>query len=244
MRRVLIPPEAVQGRRVTIDNPSTLHHLRHVLRLKAGDRLECFDGCGRVYRGSIIRSTRREFLIESERESTASVPLLRITLAQSLIRPERFEWILQKATELGAERILPTMTSRTTVRLSQGQGRLRIARWRRIVEAAATQCGRATLPLLEDPQPFERVLGHLGGQEGLLLTLTEDGASLAEWLRWLQPPAAVMVLIGPEGDFSPEEVARARRHGAHPVRLGSSILRSETAALATLAILQHTVGVL
>ena len=240
MRRVLIAPEAVQGRRVTITDPSTLHHLRHVLRLKAGDRLECVDGRGGVYHGSVVRSTRRELLVESERESTASAPSLRITLAQSLIRPEPFEWILQKATELGAERILPTMTSRTTVRLSQGQGRLRLARWRRIVEAAVIQCGRATLPLLEDPQPFERVLEHLSGQEGLLLTLTEEGTPLAERLRRLQPPAAVMVLIGPEGDFSPAEVAQARRRGAHPVRLGSSILRSETAALATLAILQHT----
>ena len=202
--------------------------------------MECFDGRGRTYIGPVTRCTRRELLIESEYESTTSAPPLRITLAQSLIRPERFEWILQKATELGAERILPTMTSRTTIRLSPGQGRLRLARWRRIVEAAATQCGRATLPLLEDPQPFERVLEQLSGQEGLLLTLTEDGAPLAERLHQLQPPAAVMVLIGPEGDFSPEEVAQARRHGAHPVRLGSSILRSETAALATLAVLQHT----
>ncbi len=242
MPRVLVAPDALHDDTLTISDRGTLHHLLHVLRLKAGDPLECFDGSGRSYAGRIIRCLPDVLTISIDRRMEEPPPLLRLTLAQALIKPERFEWVIEKATELGVSRIVPIVTSRTTVQRSSGNARL--SRWRRIAEAAATQCGRSTLPVIEEPQRLERFLETLDGCQTLLPTLTEAGRPLTQYLRGLQRAEDIVVLIGPEGDFSPQEVTLAKRHGAHPVRLGRLILRSETAAVAMLTLLQHTVGVL
>ena len=242
MHRVFIPPEAVRGGTITITDAKTLHHLRHVLRLGAADRLECFDGRGHSYVGSIVRGDRRQLTVSVDQRTEEPTPRLSITLAQALIRPERFEWLLEKATELGVVRVIPMMTDRTTARVVGDRGRARQARWQRIIASAASQCGRAKLPLLEAPQPFQRLVERFSGRPALLPTLTAEGESLAEGFRELREAAEAIVLIGPEGDFSPAEVALATRHGARPVGLGRHTLRSETAAIAILAVLQHAAG--
>ena len=134
MHRVLIPPHAIQGDRIVIGEATTLHHVRDVLRLRAGDRLECFDGQGRSYAGTIVGSSRNSLNVAVDREAVEPQDRLQVTLAQALIKPERFEWCLQKATELGVARILPMVTSRTTVRLPAAHAGGRLARWRRIIE--------------------------------------------------------------------------------------------------------------
>ena len=244
MHRVLIPPHAVRGGEITVTDPGDLHHLLDVLRVGIGDRLECFDGAGRNYAGRILRSGRQAVTIAID-ERTEEPPLrLAITLAQALIKPEPFEWVIQKATELGVTQILPTLTSRTRVRVSPGTETARMKRWRRIAEAAAAQCGRASLPSITEPQPFEEALKAVGSRCALLPTLAEQGDSLERLAGRVRQAGDVIVLIGPEGDFSPEEVALAKRCGAQPVTLGRATLKSETAAIATLAILQHLVGAL
>ena len=244
MHRVLIPPHAVRGSEITLTDPGALHHLLNVLRVGVGERLECFDGQGRSYAGRILRAGRQAATIAIDERMEEPPPRLAITLGQALIKPEQFEWVIQKATELGVTQILPTLTSRTRVRLPRSAGAARMTRWRRIAEAAAAQCGRSVVPLIAEPQGFEDVLQAVGSRYTLLPTLAEQGTPLEDHGSRLQRAREAAVLIGPEGDFSAEEVALAKRHGAHPVTLGRATLKSETAAIATLAILQHVVGAL
>ena len=245
MHRVLIVPSAVQNATVTIRDPQTLHHLLNVLRVQLGDRLDCFDGQGHRYIGTVRQRAHHHLLLTIDRQDDEPAGLLRITLAQALIQPQRFEWLIQKATELGVDRIVPVLTSRTRVqRFVHGGSPQRLGRWKRIVEQAARQCGRATLPCLEAPQPFEPLVRALGGKPAVLLTLTEAGILLGEYLQTLGGAASLTMLIGPEGDFSPDEVRLAATHGVRVARLGGTTLRSETAGLVAIALVQHAVGVL
>ena len=244
MHRTVIPPHAVQDDMILIDDPQTVHHLVRVLRVKPGDQLECLDGQGHVYRGTITCCARSQLTVAIERQSKEPPARLQITLAQALIKPQRFEWVIEKATELGVVRVIPMVTSRTTIRFGSGREAHRVERWRRIAESAAAQCGRATLPAIQAPQLFRRVLEQLSGRYALLPTLAEESESLARALRGLEDATEAVILVGPEGDFSPAEVALAKRQGAHTTSLGRLTLRSETAAIATLTILQHTAEVL
>jgi len=180
--------------------------------------------------------------MEIRERATERPQALAVTLGQSLIQPERFEWVIQKSTELGVDRIIPLLTQRTTVRrLSQEQASKKLARWQRIATEAAKQCGRSRLARIDAPQELAAALNASSGAEIRVLIATLVGATrpLRSELASLQGCARVLVLIGPEGDFTAEEVALARRAGAHPVSLGRLTLRSETAAIAILAVLQH-----
>lgn len=242
MHRVFVPPEAIRGHQVIVNDPAACHHLRDVLRVRPGDRLECCDGQGRRYVGPILRASSRELVVAIERADHEPPPPVAFTLAQALIKPQRFEWVIQKATELGVAQILPLYTARTMSRpVAHGAG-LRGARWQRIAREAAAQCGRATIPLVGAPRPFAAAVEALGGQPALMLTLADEGLPLREAGRRLRRAAEATIFIGPEGDFTPEEIQVATRHGVCAVRLQHLILRSETAAIAALAILQHTVG--
>lgn len=240
MPRVLVPPSAIQRNTVTVTDPHELHHLLDVLRVRVGDRLECIDGAGRTYVGPILRCSRGRIVMEISERVEDRAASVTVTLAQALIRPERFEWVIQKATELGVEAISPLVTQRTLIRPPKGHLDHKLARWQRIIREAAKQCGRATLPTIEPPQEFRVVVDSLDPQAYILMpTLVTTARSLNEELKTRSGVRTSVVLIGPEGDFTPEEVALAQRHGARPVSLGGLTLRSETAAIATLAILRH-----
>lgn len=242
MHRVLISPTAIRGGSITIRHPATVHHLVRVLRLTIGDRVECFDGAGRIALGSIARTARGELTINVERESAEPPPSCPVTLAVALIQPQRFEWVLEKATELGVAHVIPLVSSRTAVRVSSSVPPARMERWTRIMESAAAQCGRAILPTCEEPRAVAGLLEHLRGRPAMMLTLVPGSAPLSAGLRALSAGRELTALIGPEGDFSPEEVALARQCGVWAVHAGRSILRTETAAIALLAVLQHALG--
>ncbi len=239
MHRILVSPKAIQDDTITITDPSTLHHLCDVLRLKAGERVECLDGQGSRYTGLVTEIGRQELVVDIERRMQEPLPFLQITLAQSLIKPSHFEWAIQKATELGVSRIVPLLTARTTVKSSPDGVEHRVIRWKRIVEEAMAQSGLARVPRMESPQPFESFVKGLGGQLVLIPTLVGETKTLSQQCHDVRQGTQVTVLIGPEGDFSPEEVAFATRYGARPVRLGPLTLRSETAAVVALALLQQ-----
>ncbi len=244
MHRVLVPPSAVARDRVTVADPQALHHLLRVLRVKVGDRVECFDGRGHAYAGPVTHCDPRQLAvaIDERREEVPARP--RLALAQGLIQPQRFDWLVQKSTELGVAEIIPLVTTRTT---SQGARRgeaPRLVRWRRIAEEAAAQCGRATVPPVHPPQPFASLIEACRSRVAVMLTLTEPSPPLEQRVADLRDAADAIILIGPEGDFSPEEIARAKVAGVRTARLGGAVLRSETAAIAALAILQHRLGTL
>lgn len=240
MHRVLIPAGAVRGNQVFVTDPPAVHHLARVLRLKPGEPVECFDGQGRAYRGIVAEISPTQIVVDVHAPRSESVPRVRLMLAQALIQPERFEWVLQKATELGVTGILPMLTARTIAKAPSEQ---RCRRWQRIVEEAAAQCGRATVPSLETPQRFEQIVQRTQSPGAVLMpTLAGPRRPLSECLAALDAAQAVLVMIGPEGDFSPEEIRAAAAQGIRGVDLGPLTLRSETAAIAVLAILQHRVG--
>lgn len=242
MHRVFVPPDAIRGDQVIIQDAATRHHLCRVVRVRRGDRLECFDGTGRRYAGPIVKASAQELVVAVERSDEERPPRIAFTLAQAFIRPQRFEWVIQKAAELGVAAVIPIFTARTTIRPSAKEATSRRSRWQRIAQEAAAQCGRATVPTVHDPRPLSSVLTALGAYPALMLTLVADGLPLQEAAARLAGAAEAVIFIGPEGDFTAEEAALAKRHGVCAVRLGRLTLRSETAAIATLAILQHLMG--
>src|SRR5579884_4105075 len=205
-----------------------------VLRLRAGDRVVLFDGDGFDYPAVVELLSRPEATVTIEgRELAAAFPPPEITLAVSLIKPERFEWMLQKSTELGVAAIVPMECDRSVVSLQTGRAKHRSERWRRIVIEAAEQCGRATIPRLDDPLPFASVLQAARGAPAVLLWEDERRTALAGHLRRFGVPS--WLLVGPEGGFSAAEIALARSAGLGFASLGPLILRTETAAVAALA---------
>ena len=213
--------------------PDQAHHLRDVLRLRAGDTIELFDGEGVGYSGRIecrgleVRIGSLARLAPQEERKT---PLV---LAAALIKQDRFEWMLQKATELGVDRFLPLETSLAAVRIPPSRLEARLDRWRRIVREASKQCRRLTVPEIRSPLTLQALLALPEYSSSLKLMLHEKAPER------LSPPAAssVVFAVGPEGGWDDAEALAAERAGYRLVSMGSRILRAETAALAAAAII-------
>ena len=238
--RVYVPPQAIQGDRISVTDRVDVHHLLRVLRVRIGDRLECFDGTGQRYFGVVVTATVRTLTVSVGAQEHEPPPICRVRLVQALIRPQRFSWLLEKATGLGVSDVMPFYAGRTRSRpTSRSRVPGALARWQRIVQEAATQCGRATIPTLHEPQSFARSLAALADQPGILCTIDPTAASLEEHLSAFGPVPALTVFIGPEGDFTPEEIGAARERGVRVANLGTRTLRSETAALVALVLIQR-----
>lgn len=245
MTRFLVSPENVEGDRITIKGRE-VHHLRNVLRLRKGEKVVCFDGSGRDYEGTIefLSSGQAEIKIEKVEELKKETPL-KITLAQSLIRSSKMDLVVQKCTELGVFRIMPMGTGRSLVKLDEAKSRARRERWQRIAEEAAKQSVRVQVPQIEGVRDFASILKMARDFDWGIIPWEEEGAgrSLKEALtKRLSPPENILLLIGPEGGFTAQEVAEAKKAGLLPLSLGPHILRSETAAIATVAILAYELG--
>lgn len=217
-------------------------HITQVLRLKAGSALILFDGRGGEYQATLTRVTRHEAIAEvgqhfaSECESP-----LDITLAQGVSRGERMDLTLQKATELGVTAITPLLTERCGVRLSGERLDKKHSHWHGVVVSACEQCGRNRLPAIHSLCSLPNWLTTSDMAGSLCLVLSPEAG---QPLNALPPPAnnAVTLLVGPEGGLSNNETELAVQQGFQPVRLGPRILRTETAGLAGLAILQALWG--
>jgi 16S rRNA (uracil1498-N3)-methyltransferase len=165
---------------------------------------------------------------------------LPIALAQSISSRERMDLTLQKATELGVAQIWPLATKRSLVRLSDERAERRVAHWQHLVAAACEQCGRNRLPEVHPPEPLPDWLSRLPAQNGALRLVLSPAAS--QRLAELAAPSSVLLLIGPEGGLTPDEVELAQHFGFVGVRLGPRILRTETAALAAISAIQALWG--
>ncbi len=215
------------------------HRAARVLRLRPGDRVWLFDGTGREVEAAIGTIDRSAITVMVTAELPPGPPEPPFFLYQALIRPHRFELLLEKAAELGVAAIRPLITARCQVRAEE-VGPARHERWTRILIEAAEQCGRRTVPDLGAPLRLETALTAAPGL--LVLPWERERASaprLGDALRTAVrdgPPSALSFFIGPEGGFALEEIEAARAAGALPVSLGPLILRAETAAIATLAI--------
>jgi 16S rRNA (uracil1498-N3)-methyltransferase len=247
---------------------SAANHIARVLRSREGDALTLFDGRGGEY-GARIAGFRKDLVQvevlehrDVERESA-----LDLTLAQGISRGERMDWVMQKATELGVRRIVPVLTERSVVKLDDRQSEKKLQHWRGIVIAACEQCGRNRIPEVAAPLSFYEAIrtgdgggaatsragsdaaaagaapssiGHTTAAPSVARLLLSPQASLRA--RDLPCPSSVVLLIGPEGGLADNEEELAIKAGFKPVQLGPRILRTETAAIAALAALQHDFG--
>jgi len=240
MQRILVPPGTLHAGDVVIRDPGEVHHCVRVRRVQPGDEVECFDGQGRSGRGRVVRAGAREVVVSVAEVRDGAQPAGGLHVAASLIRPSRFDWMIEKLTELGTARITPLVTERTTIRPGRYEATGRLARWRRLAAEAAKQCGGDTVPVIDAPEAFDTFLKGLPAPARVLIpTLAVDAPPLRTAAAGLAGAGMLTVLIGPEGDFTAGEVAAAQARGAQPVSLGRRTLRSETAAIAAAAVLQH-----
>lgn len=213
-------------------------HCGRVMRKQPGDRIEIFDGEGRVAVSEITKVTKSiveaQILSESRVEPFATA----IHLFPALIKAEPFEWLLEKAVELGAASVQPVITERTVIHLDASQAEKKLAKWRRHMIESAKQCHTPFVPRLEAPKTFRSLVSSIEAPLKLIPALSEHSRTLKQIMP-ASPPASIAVLIGPEGDFTAEEEAEAQQAGFVPVTLGPLVLRAETAAISTLAILGH-----
>lgn len=238
MHRFFVPSEQVEEGFVRILG-SDVNHIRNVLRLKAKDKIEVFDGQSRVFEAQILKEEKDSILckvIKHKKESAE--PALSVTLAQSLPKGKKFDLIIQKATELGAAKIIPVLSERSIPKfkeLEEERREHKLSHWQKIAKEAAEQSGRNMVCKISAAMSFSQVL-KLKKQYDLALIPYEGEEKIT--LRSIlstQRPNNLLVIIGPEGGFSKEEIQEAEQAGFYAVKLSKRILRCETAAIAALA---------
>ncbi len=225
-------PEATGPGPLLFRGPAA-HRLIRVLRLRTGDELLVFAGDGHEWRASVRaagRDTAEVEVLELVR-SAAAANVLEVRLA--LLRPQRFDWAVEKITEAGGDVIGGLLTERTEERLRLGPARLE--RWGRIAIEAAEQCGRLFVPAVAEPVPLRHLLA--GARPGLVLA-DPAGAPILSMRDRLSAFRRLTLLVGPEGGFSEAELAEARAAGALAVSLGDTVLRAETAAVVATAFIR------
>jgi 16S rRNA (uracil1498-N3)-methyltransferase len=242
MARFYVPQPWIENGMLKIEGDE-VKHIRKVLRLKTGDGIVVFDGLGKEFEGTIIEERlssiviRIQNIFSSERDSP-----LEVTLAQSLLKGEKMDYLIQKATELGVKEIIPFFSSRSVPFLEKSRRLKRHHRWEKIAVEASKQCGRGVVPKIEFLQDYSDML-QMASTEDLRLILWErDGVKLKEVFERSKEKRKIFFIIGPEGGFNQLEVDETKKAGFTPVTLGRRILRAETASLCFLSILQYELG--
>lgn len=242
MRRFFIPSEQLQGPTPCLWGDEA-KHLLQVLRMKIGDQVLLFDNSNQEYQARIvsISGDRVHFEISDQRTVRRESPL-QVTVAVPLIRPQPLEWILQKGTELGVFAFRPYYSAFSARNFKKGEMETRRKRWQRIILESAKQCKRNILPELIPAVSFSILLEESCQTLKLLPYEGESSRTLKELVQQSNASESVLALIGPEGGFHKEEVLQAQEKGFVPISLGPRILRSETAALALICLLQFLWG--
>jgi 16S rRNA (uracil1498-N3)-methyltransferase len=239
LNRVHTPQVLAVGAEIALPEAAA-YHVARVLRLKPGAPLVVFDGSGHDFRCEIdaVDGDRVAVRVGARTAGLADSPL-GITLVQAVSRGERMDWTLQKAVELGVRVVAPVLSARSVVRLDERQAAKKLRHWQAIVAGACEQCGRSTVPEVRSPLELRRFLAE-SPRDGKRLVLSPAGpASLAG----LEIGASrVELLIGPEGGLDDAEIDAAAAAGFTPVRLGPRVLRTETAGVVALAVLQALWG--
>jgi 16S rRNA (uracil1498-N3)-methyltransferase len=219
-----------------INDAGQLHHLRDVLRLKAGERVTVFDSAGRECLCSITGLTRQQALLKVLERRAVRPVKFKLAVASALPKKSGFDDIVDKLTQIGADIIIPLLTERVVVRPDEAEAKLE--RWRKIARSAAEQSCRNTLPVITEILTLKDLLSKSAEYDlKLIPTLDGERRPLGNILPE-KTPSAILVLIGPEGDFTPQEVEKAADAGFQPVSLGNNVLRVETAAIAVAAYLK------
>jgi 16S rRNA (uracil1498-N3)-methyltransferase len=215
-------------------SPEESHHLARVLRVAPGQEIVLFDGQGGVAEAVLESVSKTAVEARIVQRQSVPPPAAEIHLIQAVPKPDRWDWVLQKAVELGAASIQPVLTARTEFKPNPKKEE----RWHRIILNAAQQCEVRWLPELRPLQPVEALLPGLAAYDRVLIGSLYEGAKPFRSAD-LSGIKRIALLIGPEGDFTPEEVAAAAGAGALPVTFGDRVLRTETAAVFGLSVLAY-----
>ena len=239
------------------------YHLAVVLRKKTGDVIRLFDGKDTIFWGLIERVFAQEItgrIVDSspDRYHIPKLPY-EVYLYQSLPKGAKWDWVLEKCTELGVERFIPIMSARTVVKIEAKELPKKMSRWRKILEAASKQCGVLRIPEIEEPKSFAEALkaslslpsplvgeGRVRGSLSLGLFAWESELAKPIWetLKNIkEKPRAVSIFIGPEGGWTLEEAELAKKAGLIPVGLGPTVLRTETAGIVAIAMAIASLGI-
>jgi 16S rRNA (uracil1498-N3)-methyltransferase len=234
--------DRVDGERVAITDAGQLHHLKDVLRLKTGGKVVICDNDGKTYDGVIDGIDRKQVIFKVIESKSVPGSKTKLTIACAIPKGDRMDDIIDQLTQLGVERIIPMMTERVIVKLNNTRKESRLKRWKTIAQNAAQQSQRNSIPhiepvteianVLSDSGNFDlKIIPHLGGETIHIRDLFNN-----------EQPEKILILIGPEGDFTPQEVELALGAGFIPVSLGDTILRVATAATAVASFLKLTYG--
>ena len=236
--RIFADLPLAQGDTVPL-TPTRSHYLANVLRLTSGNPIVVFDGKGGEYAATITSITKKRVFIDvgPPTNNHNESPLF-TELAIGVSKGERMDWVVQKSTELGVNAIVPLLTERSEVKLSPERWEKKVAHWREVVISACEQCGRNQLPTLREPQPFARYISVCNSDLKLIFHPGESNFNVTNFPQ----QNSVVLLIGPEGGFSEDEVAQAKSGGFDSWALGPRILRTETAPIVALSVLQSYFG--
>ena len=230
--------QALQSNTTVLLEPEPSRHLTRALRLGVGDRLVLFNGLGGEYPGEIIALDKHKVQVMTGTHSLRECESeLDIHLGIALSRGERMDWIVQKATELGVNSLTPLTTEHSTIKLTTERADKKLLHWQKIATSACEQCGRNRVPSIHRPQTLPHWTGTT--QAECKFVLHHRAASISTSDR---PPASIALLVGPEGGLSDAEIETAEQAGYLSLRLGPRVLRTETAPLAAIAILQAQWG--
>lgn len=242
MSRFYVPKEAIHGNRLLIDGREA-HHILDVMRLKKLDKIVAFDGSGKEYVGFIKDISRKSISVEIvETRTPLSRTTLKVALIQAIPKKEKMDYTVEKSTELGVHSIIPIVTKRTVPRWSEAKRHAHVERWRKIVKEASKQCGRTDVPRIEEVADFRDVVRKATDYDlALIAALSDEALRLKDVLRNFNG-GKLAIAIGPEGDFTPEEIRAATAAGFRLVNLGPRVLKSDTAGLAVLAMLNYEIS--
>lgn len=241
MSRFYVSPNSVKDGKIYVEREGC-HHIIDVMRLGKGDGVVVFDGTGKEYVGKIGSVNNKRVIIDilktrivDRRQS------VRISLAQAIPKKDKMDLIVQKATELGIDEIVPFESSRTVVKSKGERSGHKIERWFKIAIEASKQCGRSRVPKVQNIAHFNSVLDDIPKYGLAIMPCLADNKTtlLKSALKKVSKPDNVLVIIGPEGGFSEDEIDKANARGAVLVSLGDLVLRSDTAAIAAISILNH-----
>lgn len=241
MSRFYVPKENIRQNEIIVDGDEA-HHIVDVMRMKDGDVVVIFDGTGNQYSGFIkkIDARNKKVIVEVvkvEKPSPENLP--KIVLAQAIPKKQKMDYIVEKSTELGVERMIPLVTDRTIVRPDGSDRGKKVSRWEKIATVAAKQCGRCDVPAIDAIMDLKELAKSFDQYDIVLMAcLTDKTVPLKEAIAGFKT-GKVLVLIGPEGDFTPEEIGLLRLNNCKLVSLGKRVLKSDTAGLFVLSALGY-----
>ncbi|UCD55586.1 MAG: 16S rRNA (uracil(1498)-N(3))-methyltransferase [Candidatus Omnitrophota bacterium] len=239
MPRFFAPKENIKSNLIYIDGQEA-RHILNVMRLKENDKVIIFDGTGKEYTGFIKQARPKSVTVEIISTRVPKIDILpAITLAQAIPKKEKMDYIVEKATELGVHSIIPLVSERAIVRFESDKAVDRLARWKKIAIEAAKQCGRTDVPEIKDIQKFYNVVDDINKFDmALMACLSEGTVALKEAVSDFKA-GKIIIFIGPEGDFTPEEILMAEDTSCKFISLGKRVLKSDTAGLFLLSVLSY-----